>query len=409
MINKLKNATSAHFAAFINRHPSRAMQVVLVVGQDGAEGTVHYLASILRAAGGRVGAITQNYIEIAGERVKGSAKGGLNSNPQRLQSLLAQMRRAKCRFAIIEVPAQLPVHQFIGIQPAMLVVRRCGDDYTDSATNSARIMMLGSVLERKPQFVVINKDDPAAKALSELSGQEGALSFGSDERADCKIKTVKMHPKGSMIEITIDHQTTLQLATPQSGKQAIYNAVAAAAAAYALRAPINAIEKGIEETHLQPNNCEFLPIQRPYNIVLDSASTPAGLAETLETLRHFTKNRLIVVLGPSINALPQWWPILGEIAARASDRLIVCDGEYSANQSPQTVRVQVLQGAKQASGEAKTEEIADRRAAIEKAAGIARRGDIILIASVAEGPYRQMGGDRVEWSDRKILTEIFDI
>lgn len=404
---RLKLKTRAHAAAVRYGKPSEKMRVVLVVGQDGAAGTVAFLASILRTAGKKVGVITQNSVEIGSERVSGSDQADLNSDPYRLQALLAQMRKAGCEFALLEVPPELPAHQFVGLKPAMVIVRRCGDDHTDKVTVSARLRMLSNILARKPEFIVYNRDDPSSAELGHLSGTDGVISFGTHQKAECRIMQVQLHPKGAAIQLKVDHQTEINLATPLTGKQAIYNAAAAAAGAYILHAAINAIEDGVLTMQPVPGLLEFIPIQRPYQFVIDTASTPGGLAESLEALKHFAKNRLIVVFGAPLGSLPVWRPLMGEIASQFADRLVVTDGEFAEDQSAQQVREQVLQGVLGAGGEAKTDDIADREAAIEKAVSIARRGDILVIAGATLRPYRQLGTQRLPWSDHKIVHELF--
>ena len=56
---------------------------------------------------------------------------------------------------------------------------------------------------------------------------------------------------------------------------------------------------------------------------------------------------------------------MGEVAVKNADRIIVTD-EESYNEDPKTIRKMVLDGISRASGEAKSEEIADRRDAIAK-------------------------------------------
>jgi folylpolyglutamate synthase/dihydropteroate synthase len=62
VITRLKTSVRAQAAALRHRNPSRALRVMLVVGQDGTEGTVAFLASILRATGQKVGVATQQYV-----------------------------------------------------------------------------------------------------------------------------------------------------------------------------------------------------------------------------------------------------------------------------------------------------------------------------------------------------------
>jgi UDP-N-acetylmuramoyl-L-alanyl-D-glutamate--2,6-diaminopimelate ligase len=407
VLTRLQLKTRAHAAAIRYGKPSHAMKVVLVVGQDGAAGTVAFLASILRKAGNKVGVATQAYVEIADERVNGSDQADINADPYRLQALLAQMKKAGCEFALVEVPPELPEHQFVGIKPAMVIVRRCGDDHTDQMTVTARLSMLNTILGRKPEFVVYNRDDPSAKEFDHLAGKEGVISYGAHAKAECKITSVQLHPKGSAVQLLVDHQTEINLATVLTGKQAIYNAAAAAASAYVLHAPIDAIEDGVLAQASIPGQLEFIPIQRPYQLVIDAAVTPGGVAESLEALKHFAKNRLIVVLSAPLGVQPGWRPLIGEIASQYADRLVVTDGEFAPDQSALQVREQLLQGVLGAGGEAKTDEITSREAALEKAVSIARRGDIIVVVGATMRAYRQLGTQRLPWSDHKLLGELF--
>ena len=408
VITRLTTSVRAQAAALRHRNPSRSLQVILVVGQDGTEGTVAFLASILRATGVKVGVATQQYVEIGDERAAGSDQADITGDAFRLQGLLAHMRKAKCAYALLEVPSELPSHHFEGVKPTMVIVRRCGDNYIDQMSSAAKVAMLGSILGRRPQFIVYNRDDPAAGELSHLQGQDGVISFGTHNKAECKITAVELHPKGSALEVLIDHQTPLSLATVMVGKSAIYNAAAAAAAAYVLHVPIDAIEKGILAQPQVAGQLEPIPLQRPYDLILDSSVTPGGLAESLETLKHFVKNRLIVLFGAPLGVRSSCLGAYGEVVAHYADRVIITDGEHGAAQSPQQIREQLLQGVMAVGGEAKTDEVADRRAAIEKAISTARRGDMIVLAGVTKRPYRQLGSERLPWSDRKVVEELFE-
>lgn len=406
LLGRLKTKLGAHVAALKHGQPSRSLRVVFVVGQDGAIGTIAFLASMLRASGEKVGVATQQYVEIADERVGGSDKADTNGDPDRLQSLLSHMSKAKCTYALIEIPPELPQHQYVGIQPTLILVRRCGDDYTDQMTLKARLMMLNSLFARTPEFVVFNRDDPCSGELVKLSEVEGVMSFGAHQKSECRITSVKLHPKGSAINLLADHQTEMHLVTTLPGKQSIYNAVAAASAAYVLHVPIEAIEEGAADLKQVPGLLEYIPLQRPYQMVVDSATTPGGLAESLESLKHFTRNRLIVLLGAPLDLPPSQRPVFGEIAAQFADRLVITDGEYPPDQSPHQVREQLMQGVLAIGGEARAEEISDRKVGIEKAFGIARRGDTVALAASTQRPYRQVGAERLQWSDRKIAGEL---
>jgi len=394
----------AHAAAFSHRRPARHMQVVLVSGADGSQLTIVCLAHILAEQGAKVGIITANFVEIAGERAEGSDQADVFGDSFRLQGLLAQMRRAGCRYALIEVPPQLPPHEFSGLQPTMVVLRRGGDSHLPEAANAARKALAHKLMSLKPECVVINRDDPAYEPIASREGIR--MTFGTHDKAECHITGVTVSPKGSVISVIVDHQTELQLTTVLTGKTAIYSVVAAAAAAYMLHAPITAIEDGVRAIDLQPGALHYLAIARPYAIVCDSAATPDGIADSLETLKHFTKNRLIAVVSANLLQPANWQPIIGELAAKLADRLVVTDGEYTAEESATTVRQHFLQGIEAVGADARTDEVPDREAGLEKALSIARRGDTIVVLASTQRPYRQLGGERQPWNDAAKIEEL---
>lgn len=404
VISSLKTKSRAHLAALRHGRPATKLEVILVSGADGSHGTVAYLAAMLRAAGSKVGVITQQYVQVGDDRAPGSDQADVLGDEFRLQSLLAQMRRSGCQYALIEVPAELPAHQFTAIKPAMIVVRRCGDVHLGAGSVAPRVAMLQRLLALQPAAVVLNWDDPCRSDFRPLP--DARITYGAHPKADCRLIDVRLHPLGSAVRLVIDHQTELNLVTTQVGKQNAYSMVGAASAAYLLHVPIEAIEQGAHAAEQLPGQLEYIPVQRPFKLAIDTAATPEGVAESLETLKHFAKNRLLVLLSSSLGVAPGWRPLLGELVGQQADRVVVCDGEYTGAESAAQVRQQLLQGLLTSGSEAKTEEIADRQAAIEKLLSIARRGDTIAILTSTTRPYRQLGSDRPHWSDRGVVEEL---
>ena len=87
----------------------------------------------------------------------------------------------------------------------------------------------------------------------------------------------------------------------------------------------------------------------------------------LRTLRPLARRRLIVVFGCGGDRDKGKRPIMGELAARLADDVIVTD-DNPRSENPAQIRAEILAGARAVSG-AKVEEIGDRAQAI--AAGIA--------------------------------------
>ena len=127
-------------------------------------------------------------------------------------------------------------------------------------------------------------------------------------------------------------------------------------------------------------------------IFVDYAHKPDALDKVLRTLRPLAQRRLIVVFGCGGDRDKGKRPIMGELAARLADDVIVTD-DNPRSEDPAQIRAEILAGARAVSG-AKIEEIGDRALAI--AAGVAglQEGDVLLVAGKGH-ETGQIVGDRI--------------
>jgi UDP-N-acetylmuramoyl-L-alanyl-D-glutamate--2,6-diaminopimelate ligase len=217
--------------------------------------------------------------------------------------------------------------------------------------------------------------------------------------------SVKLYKKGSEAEIVFDHQTRLELATALPGKYNVYNMTAAACAAYLMYVKLDAIQEGVANLEGVPGRFEFIEVDKPYDVIVDYAHTPDALDKLLEAARGVTKNRVILVFGACGDRDKAKRPIMGKIAAGHADRIFLTD-EESYNEDPEQIRRMLMEGIVEAGGEPKTEEIANRRDAIEKAMKVARAGDIVLITGMGHEQYRIVNGERLPWNDGDVVREL---
>ncbi|MCA9339123.1 UDP-N-acetylmuramoyl-L-alanyl-D-glutamate--2,6-diaminopimelate ligase, partial [Candidatus Saccharibacteria bacterium] len=154
-----------------------------------------------------------------------------------------------------------------------------------------------------------------------------------------------------------------------------------------------------------PGRFERIDVKKPYEVIVDYAHTPDALEQLLEAVKHLTKNRVILVFGATGDRDKAKRPIMGEIAARGADRIILTD-EESYNEDPETIRKMVFEGIEKAKGDGRTLEIADRKEAIKKALSIAKTGDTILITGMGHEVYRIVNGERIPWNDGEVVREL---
>ena len=209
--------------------------------------------------------------------------------------------------------------------------------------------------------------------------------------------------------VTIDHQTKLELATNLPGVFNAYNLTAAAAAAYLLGVKLEAIVEGVANLESIPGRFERVVEGLPYDVVVDYAHTPDGLEKLLTASREITKNRVILVFGACGDRDKGKRPIMGEIAAKLADRILLTD-EESYNEDPAKIREMIYDGIEKIKGgEMKTTEVPDRRDAIEKALAVATKGDTVLITGMGHEVYRIVKGERLPWNDADVVREILGV
>jgi UDP-N-acetylmuramoyl-L-alanyl-D-glutamate--2,6-diaminopimelate ligase len=179
---------------------------------------------------------------------------------------------------------------------------------------------------------------------------------------------------------------------------------AAISAAYLLGISLEDIQEGVANLEEISGRFERAVENLPFEVIVDYAHTPDGLEKVLEASKNITKGRTILVFGACGDRDRAKRPIMGEIAKRLADRVILTDEENYTEDAEQ-IRNEIKSGM----GEklpAHIEEIADRREAIKKALQIAQKGDTVLVTGLGHEVFRVIDGEKVPWNDTEIAREI---
>jgi UDP-N-acetylmuramoyl-L-alanyl-D-glutamate--2,6-diaminopimelate ligase len=228
----------------------------------------------------------------------------------------------------------------------------------------------------------------------------GAVSVG-DRRADWVASDIEPHPTGSRFRVT-GPGVSLEARSPIPGGFNVQNTLAAIATSGLAGYDVRAVARAIAEGPGVAGRFERLDEGQDFGVVVDYAHKPDALDAALATLRPLTAGRLIVVLGAGGDRDHGKRPLMGEIAARLGDVVIVTD-DNPRSEDPATIRRAILDGA--AHGEAEMLEIGDRRAAIAEAVGRAGAGDTILIAGKGHEPGQEVAGVVHPFDDRLVARE----
>lgn len=137
---------------------------------------------------------------------------------------------------------------------------------------------------------------------------------------------------------------------------------------------IDQIVSFVQNLHGAPGRLEKVPGSPEGTAVyIDYAHTPDALDNILRAVRPHARSRLMCVFGCGGNRDKGKRPLMGRIAARLADHVIVTD-DNPRFEDPATIRRQILNTATGAT------EIADRREAIRHGVSSLKDGDILVIA-----------------------------
>jgi UDP-N-acetylmuramoyl-L-alanyl-D-glutamate--2,6-diaminopimelate ligase len=213
-----------------------------------------------------------------------------------------------------------------------------------------------------------------------------------------RARNVRSTPDGSSFDLVLGRDTR-DVVLPVIGDFNVANALAAAAAAWALGLDADTIVARIATMPQVPGRLEIVN-DRP-TVLRDYAHTPDSLERAIAAVRPFTTGRLIVVFGCGGDRDRGKRPEMGRIAARGADVAIVTS-DNPRTEDPERILDDIEAGMEQVPHE----RIEDRRDAIARALDLATADDVVLLAGKGHETYQVRGTTRLPFDERQIVHEI---
>ncbi len=189
---------------------------------------------------------------------------------------------------------------------------------------------------------------------------------------------------------------TFEVLLPLVGAYQVENALVAAGLAIATGEDAAAVLAALPGLKGVPGRLEIIGEHKGGLAIVDYAHKPEALSAALAACRPFVSGKLICVFGCGGDRDKGKRPIMGEIAVKAADVVIVTD-DNPRSEIPSVIRKEILDAAPGA------REIGDRAQAIAAAVAMMGKGDVALIAGKGH-ETGQIIGDRVlPFSDHEEL------
>lgn len=411
----------ANWANFSYGNPGKKLKVYGITGTNGKTSTAIFLHSILEVSGVKAGLATTALFSDGNKKYRNTKKMTTMS-PSALNKLLAQIVENGATDAVVEVTSHaLDQHRVHGINFDTVIFTNLSHDHLDYHKTKAAYQKAKEKLFAKPHRIsVVNADDKLRntflgfKASRKIvfSTKEGVAKRIGAEQADFGIiYATDIKPTSFGIEFTLNidkESIRIYLKTP--GFFNISNALAAASAARSSNISLVNIKKGLEAVEVLPGRMESLSYGQKFKIYIDYAHTPDGLMKVFESIAPTVKGRLIHVGGATGNRDKSKRIILGALAGKFADIIIVTN-EDPDNENPEDIIEQVSSGVRRGAAHKRIEEgknffkILDRSEAISFALSMAKANDVVLITGKGDETSMVVDGKLVPYSDREEIKK----
>lgn len=259
---------------------------------------------------------------------------------------------------------------------------------------------------------VVCVDDEWAQRLSREATVpvERIRTRGGDAEADWVVSGVHVGADGvaSTFTLTGPAGEVVEASCPVPGRVNVSNAALAIVMAYRAGVPLADAVQAVAGMAGVPGRMERVGERgggRPLAIV-DYAHTPDALELALGAVRPITPGRLILVFGSDGDRDQGKRPIMGAIAARKADVVIVTD-ENPRSEDPAAIRAQILDGVREVRGDdlPDVQEARTRLEALRRAVELAEEADTIIVTGKGHEPTQEIAGVFHRYNDRPALRD----
>lgn len=388
-------------AAHVYGEPSQHLRMLGITGTQGKTTTARMLEQGLTAAG-----LPAAVVGTIGTRIVGQDVATQLTTPEApdLHGLFAVMRERGAEVCAMEVSSHaLVLGRVDGVVFDVAVFLNLGRDHLDFHSDLDDYFEAKASLftAERARVGLTNIDDEFGRQLLDRAEIEMYTYSTTGRDADWQARDIDLTSDGATFTV-VGPGVRTRAQVPVPGEFNVSNALAAIAAASLLGLDTGQVVAGLARAGGVPGRLERVEAGQDFTVVVDYAHKPDALDAVIATLRPLTQGRVLVVIGAGGDRDPGKREVMGEIAARLADVVVVTD-DNPRTEDPATIRAALLAGA--ARGSAEVLEIGDRRGAIAAALQQARSGDVVLIAGKGHETGQEVHGQVHPFDDRLVAAE----
>ncbi len=371
--------------------------MVAVTGTAGKTSVASFVRQIWAFAGYAAAQIGTTGVIAPGREDYGALT---TPDPVTLHALLAELAAEGVTHAAMEASSHgLDQRRLDGVKLAAAGFTNLGRDHMDYHPTiedyMAAKMRLFDTLMEKGAPAIIFADDPWSEKAIRAAREAGLDVRTVGRKGDyLALKRVEHFRHKQMIEVHHDGEI-YEVDIPLAGDFQVANALVAAGLAMSTGVPAATALKALEKLIGAAGRLELVGQTKNGALAyVDYAHKPDALENVLTSVRPFTSGRIITVFGCGGDRDKGKRPIMGEVATRLSDIVIVTD-DNPRSEDAATIRSEVIVAAPGAL------EIGDRAEAIRHAVSLLSSGDTLIVAGKGHEEGQIVGSVTLPFSDHE--------
>jgi UDP-N-acetylmuramoyl-L-alanyl-D-glutamate--2,6-diaminopimelate ligase len=399
-VSLLRAAEPRHALAMMAArfHPAQPATVVAVTGTSGKTSVADFARQIFARLGHKAASLGT----IGLVKPDGSVYGGLTTpDPITLHRTLAEMAGEGVTHLAFEASSHgLDQHRLDGVRIKAAAFTNLGRDHLDyhpdmEAYLAAKLRLFTELLPAGAAAIVNADAEHAAQVIA--AARDSGRSVLTVGRAGEGLKLESVAREGFEQRLHVSHGgESYDIRFPLPGDYQASNALLAAGLAIASGDPAARVLPTLADLVGVKGRLEIAGRVRGGLIVIDYAHKPDALEAALKALRAFAPGRIVCVFGCGGDRDRGKRPIMGRIAARLANHVIVTD-DNPRSEKPAEIRAEILAGCPGA------REIGDRAEAIKAGARLLGQGDLLLIAGKGHETGQIVGSTVLPFSDHEAV------
>lgn len=396
----VKNVREIMFKACNNfyKNITKKLKFIGVTGTNGKTTCTTILKNIISYANKKCCLIGTNGVEIENKKINSNLT---TPDTVDLFEILNTAYNSGVQYVVMEVSAHaIALKKIKGLKFEVGIFTNLTQDHLDyfKTLHNYAITKLKFLQKSYCKNVVINTDDKYGKLFYKLTNSN-AFNYGIEEPCQNFAMDITYNKSGTNFLINVLNSVA-EIKTSLIGKFNVYNILSCCVCAKILNFDTDTIVNGIKTIKKIDGRLNLYELKNGAVAIIDYAHTPDGLEKVLENIRLINPTgKILTVFGCGGNRDKDKRHKMGQIAQALSDEV------FLTNDNPRYEREEdiindILKGIKN-----KVFIDTNRETAIKSAIEKSKNGDIVLIAGKGAESYQEIKGEKLPFSDEKIVLK----